>query len=485
MKILGVIFNFVPFIVISDICFSQQVISTAGSSDSGTGIELSWTIGEPVTATARGSDFYLTQGFHQSQLVSAIFNQELGFNTGWNIMSVRVIPQNKNLLDIFQPLIDAGNLKKVMDESGNSLEDWGIFGGWQNNIGEINPAKGYKVKVNGNSTLVVSGSPVNHPFAIPLKTGWNIIGYPNEVDYNAMNVVQPLIDQGSLVKVQDESGNSIEDWGIFGGWTNNIGNFTSGEGYKIRLNASDTLWINESYPKSIAALSGLVATSHFVPQFPGNGVDHMNINLVNLSESGIMKGDEIGIFDGDICVGSAQVSNSVFQNAKLNSSISIPVSAADGIEGINGYSEGNQITLKLFRNGEEYHLSLLPLALGKNVFEKGESLFAKMDLATGAERLSGSNISEINCYPNPFSDEVNVEIKLATDTEIEVAVMNQLGQKIDILTDKKLFYNGTHNFRWNAKNASNQQISSGIYYIKIWMDNNIHFKKVIYYKAPR
>ena len=54
--------------------FCQQVISTAGSSGSGTGIELSWTIGEPVTATSHGTDFYLTQGFHQSRMVSAIYN---------------------------------------------------------------------------------------------------------------------------------------------------------------------------------------------------------------------------------------------------------------------------------------------------------------------------------------------------------------------------------------------------------------------------
>jgi len=214
----------------------------------------------------------------------------------------------------------------------------------------------------------------------------------------------------------------------------------------------------------------------------------MNINLVRLSESGIMEGDEIGIFDGDLCVGSAQVSNSKFQSAKLPSiaigaSISIPVSALDGIEGKNGYSEGNQITLKLFRYGEEYQLSLLPLTKGKTVFEKGESLFAKVDLATGMERLSGSNLTEINVYPNPFSDEVNVEIRLATDSEIEVAVMNQLGQKINILTDKKLFNNGILYFTWNAKNVSNQQISSGIYFIKICMDNNIHIKKVMYHKA--
>jgi len=141
MKRLGYILSLIPAILFAGNSFAQQVITTAGSSGSGTGIQLSWTIGEPVTATAHGSDFYLTQGFHQSQLVSTIFNQELGFTYGWNIMSVRVIPENKDLLNIFQPLIDAGILKKVMDESGNSLEDWGIFGGWQENIGEINPDK--------------------------------------------------------------------------------------------------------------------------------------------------------------------------------------------------------------------------------------------------------------------------------------------------------------------------------------------------------
>jgi hypothetical protein len=85
--------------------FFQQVIAIAGNSGSGTGIELSWTIGEPVTATTHGSDFYLTQGFHQSQPITAMVNQELSFSAGWNIMSAKVIPGNKNLMDVFQLLI--------------------------------------------------------------------------------------------------------------------------------------------------------------------------------------------------------------------------------------------------------------------------------------------------------------------------------------------------------------------------------------------
>jgi hypothetical protein len=46
----------------------QQVISSAGGSATGTGIQLSWTVGEPVIETFTGSSAILTQGFHQSKL---------------------------------------------------------------------------------------------------------------------------------------------------------------------------------------------------------------------------------------------------------------------------------------------------------------------------------------------------------------------------------------------------------------------------------
>ena len=45
-------------------------------------------------------------------------------------------------------------------------------------------------------------------------------------------------------------------------------------------------------------------TMYFHKIYYGNGVDHMNINLVNINLSGLMTGDEIGVFDGVYCVGS-------------------------------------------------------------------------------------------------------------------------------------------------------------------------------------
>jgi hypothetical protein len=47
---------------------AQQVISSAGASATGTGVQLSWTIGEPVIETFTGTSAILTQGFHQSKL---------------------------------------------------------------------------------------------------------------------------------------------------------------------------------------------------------------------------------------------------------------------------------------------------------------------------------------------------------------------------------------------------------------------------------
>jgi hypothetical protein len=47
---------------------AQQVISSAGASAVGVGVQLSWTVGEPVIETFTGSSAILTQGFHQTKL---------------------------------------------------------------------------------------------------------------------------------------------------------------------------------------------------------------------------------------------------------------------------------------------------------------------------------------------------------------------------------------------------------------------------------
>jgi hypothetical protein len=177
-------------------------------------------------------------------------NYILNFKKGWNIASLGCWPLSGNSKEIFKPLIENGSLIKVQDETGNALEDYGIFnpdGGWFSTIDTIHPSKGYKVKVNNDCALYVCGIPVDYPFKIPMRQGWNLVSFPCQGEADGFMIVKELLDRGTLVKVQDEAGNSVENFGVFGGWMNNIGNFKSGEGYKIKLIKDDTLTIYESF----------------------------------------------------------------------------------------------------------------------------------------------------------------------------------------------------------------------------------------------
>jgi hypothetical protein len=119
-----------------------------------------------------------------------LLDQTISLTTGWNIFSPNVLPANADLKAVFQTLITAGSLVKVQDETGNSLEDFGVFGGWKNNIGNLSLTEGYKVKVSKDYQLSLSGATAVFPYKIPLKAGWNIIGYPGQAEAEAKAVVQ-------------------------------------------------------------------------------------------------------------------------------------------------------------------------------------------------------------------------------------------------------------------------------------------------------
>ncbi len=61
-------FLFLLFMLLSAGLSGQQVISSAGTHAIGTGVQLSWTLGETVVSTFSGSSVILTQGLHQGKL---------------------------------------------------------------------------------------------------------------------------------------------------------------------------------------------------------------------------------------------------------------------------------------------------------------------------------------------------------------------------------------------------------------------------------
>ena len=80
---------------------------------------------------------------------------------------------------------------------------------------------------------------------VPLAQEWNIFSsyvVPEQTDL--LQVLGVLIDEGTLEKVQDETGKPIVRF--FGSWVNEIGQLQASEGYYAKVNANTELVLQGS-----------------------------------------------------------------------------------------------------------------------------------------------------------------------------------------------------------------------------------------------
>ena len=82
------------------------------------------------------------------------------------------------------------------------IQDFGDSG-WIDDIGNMINTEGYYLKVNAPTQLMTTGDPITTPFEIPLYTGWNIMGFPLSNPQSAMDILQLLIDDGTLLNMKE------------------------------------------------------------------------------------------------------------------------------------------------------------------------------------------------------------------------------------------------------------------------------------------
>ncbi|HAH25368.1 MAG TPA: hypothetical protein DCL77_16700 [Prolixibacteraceae bacterium] len=395
---------------------------------------------------------------------------DITLEAGWNLFSSYVTPVDQDLKDDFQSVINKGTLKKVMDENSKTIENAGTFGGWKNNIGKLTSYEGYKVNVTAASTLSLEGLPVRLPIGIILNKGWNIISYPTASAQDAKVLLQTCIDEGRLNKVMDESGKTLENFGAFGGWKNSIGNFTPSHGYKVNVTENCVLTIPEKGTYSAVVVPEVLPGTYFKPIFVGNGTDHMNIHLVNLQSSGLRPGDEIGVFDGEYCVGSVTVGSEQITGGW----VSIAASSNDELNEIpDGFTTGHPVSLQLVREGQTFLVNAA-IVSGSETFEKNGSMFAQVNSLVLTDIQSNEEMAQFKCFPNPFTQEMTIEVQNPEKAEITEEICNLSGQHIKSLF--KGINNGSLVLKWNGQNESGQPVAPGVYLCKV----NGQTKQVIY-----
>lgn len=272
---------------------------------------------------------------------------------GPNLISSYVMPENTDIQSVFEPLMNANTLEFVEDESGKRLNS--VFGNWQNQgIPDFSYTEGYTAMVKENTELLIEGAPVALPVNIPLSQGPNIIGYPVSQPQPSQNVFQPLMDDNSLEKVQDEKGKRILKF--IGKWRNGIGELKPGEGYKVKVYQDTHIEIGSApapspSPRRARKRDGRDSTKHFSPIWSGNPANPMNLWIIGIDAMGIESGDEIGVFDGDKCVGAGVIASDLSSQALLR--VTTSQDMGDG----NGFTEGNAISIRFWDSGQDKEIS--------------------------------------------------------------------------------------------------------------------------------
>ena len=391
------------------------------------------------------------------------YSQTISLKQGNNMFSTYIVPNNPDLSKVVKSLCDLGQLYKIQDEAGLSFEYWGSYGGWINKIGNVAETESYNINVTADCALTIKGRMVSLPLNIPLKRGWNFISFPVSGVVNAMSVVQSLIDLNKLVKVQDEAGNSIEKLKKVG-WVNNIGNFIPGKGYKVYVSSNTSLTIQENYPKSANMLAETSATEYFHAQYEGNGISHMNINMIGLAESGLAEGDELAAFDGEICVGTLKIT----EEHLLAGTASLISSYSTKVQNKDGFTNGDQILLYAWNKstGEktEVHAEVVDGAL---TFAQNASVLISMNnLTTGTNYLSEE--VTIDVYPNPSRGNFTVRLN----------ELLEMGNRIEILDNTgRLIATRQITNQSEAFNLDNP--TSGLYFVKTTLGTKSEIHKLI------
>jgi hypothetical protein len=159
----------------------------------------------------------------------------------WNLISIPVTLTNTTVQNTLSSI---GGKYLIVWQYNAAAGNWSRYvpGGASNSLSDLSVENGYWVKLNATGTLNVSGA---EPAStnITLVSGWNLVGYPKLTSQEVGAAVNSSI--GGNYQIIWQYNAAAGNWSRYvpGGASNSLINLTAGNGYWIKMNATDTLVI--------------------------------------------------------------------------------------------------------------------------------------------------------------------------------------------------------------------------------------------------
>jgi len=379
-------------------------------------------------------------------------SQILSLSVGYQFISSNVSPEDPDLLVVLSDILNE-NLDYVRNSQGATLRKIGP--NWINNIGDWANEEGYLFKMNAEESFTINGTAIEISTPIYLYEGYQFIGYfPNE-SMDALTAFAAILND-NLDYIRNSNGEVLRKIGP--NWVNGIGNANSGEGYLVKMFASDVLVYPTSGEKS-SKINSLSTPEHFLFE-GGNAADPVYTIYI----SGLEIGDEAAAFDGEKLVGSVKISSkNTFDN-------SMPVFKT--LTNEEGFIEGNNLKLKVWSSSSNQETNFSSNALNpygnayiEKTFPYSDGEYSIYNLNKSSSIFKDESLSDVLAFPNPANDLISISSK----TKIErILILNNSGQIVEDIPA------GVDNLNIDVSNYK-----TGVYFIKIVTLENIISKKII------
>lgn len=102
-------------------------------------------------------------------------------------------------------------------------------------------------------------------------------------------------------------------------------------------------------------------------------------------------------------------------------------------------------------------------------------------IAVSGESILETPGMEMRVYPNPFSDNMLIDLNLEEKTQLQIEVYDMMGKKVSDIHNGEVAA-GSSQFNWNANNRNGEKVSQGVYYIRTTMNGAVNHTKVMHSK---